>query len=196
MSSLSRTIRATSTDSKHWGWERYGHKQGTRPIPVKDTSFLLTPFKSISGWSWVAAMIVLENLGGRIYRVAQREELSTGRTHSEFSIKESSNAPSMEQRCSSTHITRSPRQAQHRQASVMLTYCVGRIPAQVKAWMSLCPKEAMHNVYVHCSCAITRPYSSKVSFDLTYIHNTYIRYTKHESHMSGSPSSVLQKIWS
>ena len=57
----------------------------------------------------------------------------------------------------------------------MLTYCVGRIPAQVKAWMSLCPKEAMHNVYVHCSCAITRPYSNKVSFDLTYIHNTYHR---------------------
>ena len=26
-----------------------GTKQGTRPIPVKDTSFLLTPFKSISG---------------------------------------------------------------------------------------------------------------------------------------------------
>ena len=58
MSSLSRTSRVTSTDSKHWGWEGNGNKLGTPPAQVKGTGFLRTPFKSILGWSRPAVIII------------------------------------------------------------------------------------------------------------------------------------------
>ena len=107
---------------KRWQWGLTLRKEraqtGYKFCASEGYEFSSYSSKSILGWSWPVAIIILANWVC-VYRVAQREELSTGPTRNSYS-----NDPAMhlavDQRCSSTHNTRSLKQAQHRQASVMI----------------------------------------------------------------------------